>query len=355
MNSRPRSNQYPFTETLRRPGWDRAPVTAPTNAPRPMRGYLPGTSPFPVGNPFEAGAPPATTATGQPLLSAPPTKPINVPISTPPAGWTNVPAPYNWNGQGAAPSDVVTLVQTLSNIMGDPAVDPNNQAMLAETWQGIWQVMTGAGEMACNITPAAIQTAVTNAAPGGPQSVAYALQQLIRAGFCAPYVKNPIGPPAMQSAPVTPPVYPPGGVTNPPAVAPPATTTTTKKVPTWAWVLGGIGVLGAAGAAIWVVTRKKKRKNPCACGNPSVAPAVMSLTTPFRAVANPEEELFEEFELEGSSVVRHRNPPAWAKDAAIWQRAEAAVLPHWRDYEEPYAVVATVYKQMGGRKRGGKK
>jgi hypothetical protein len=43
--------------------------------------------------------------------------------------------------------------------------------------------------------------------------------------------------------------------------------------------------------------------------------------------------------------------PIWVRDAATWRRAERAVFPHWKQYHAPYAVVAHVYKQMGGRIR----
>ena len=42
------------------------------------------------------------------------------------------------------------------------------------------------------------------------------------------------------------------------------------------------------------------------------------------------------------------NPPAWVGDEATWERAKEAVRPKWGDYAEPWAVVAHVYRQMGG-------
>jgi hypothetical protein len=47
-------------------------------------------------------------------------------------------------------------------------------------------------------------------------------------------------------------------------------------------------------------------------------------------------------------VTAKNNPPAWVADEAIWEKAKKAVEPKWDDYDEPYAVVATVYKSMGG-------
>lgn len=43
------------------------------------------------------------------------------------------------------------------------------------------------------------------------------------------------------------------------------------------------------------------------------------------------------------------NPPSWIVDEHIWERAKARVRPHWHEYREPWAVVAHVYRQMGGR------
>jgi hypothetical protein len=48
--------------------------------------------------------------------------------------------------------------------------------------------------------------------------------------------------------------------------------------------------------------------------------------------------------------------PAWAQDEDIWERAKKAVDPEGEGadkYDEPWAVVATVYKNMGGAIAGG--
>jgi len=42
------------------------------------------------------------------------------------------------------------------------------------------------------------------------------------------------------------------------------------------------------------------------------------------------------------------NPPAWVASEATWDRAKAATEKKWDEYEDPWAVVAHVYKQMGG-------
>jgi hypothetical protein len=43
------------------------------------------------------------------------------------------------------------------------------------------------------------------------------------------------------------------------------------------------------------------------------------------------------------------NPPAWVRDENIWERAKDRVRPNWHEYRAPWAVVAHVYEQMGGR------
>lgn len=45
---------------------------------------------------------------------------------------------------------------------------------------------------------------------------------------------------------------------------------------------------------------------------------------------------------------RDGNPPQWATDPDKWAKAEEAVQPHAHEYENPVAVIAHVYKKMGG-------
>lgn len=42
------------------------------------------------------------------------------------------------------------------------------------------------------------------------------------------------------------------------------------------------------------------------------------------------------------------NPPAWVASEATWEEAKKAVEPTWDNYDDPWAVVAHVYEQMGG-------
>jgi len=50
------------------------------------------------------------------------------------------------------------------------------------------------------------------------------------------------------------------------------------------------------------------------------------------------------------------NPPEWVQDEAKWEKAKEAVDPEGdggEKYDEPWAVVAHVYKRMGGKIKGG--
>lgn len=52
------------------------------------------------------------------------------------------------------------------------------------------------------------------------------------------------------------------------------------------------------------------------------------------------------------------NPPEWVEDEDIWERAKKAVGMNENGesdkYDEPYAVVASVYQKMGGKIKKGK-
>jgi len=43
------------------------------------------------------------------------------------------------------------------------------------------------------------------------------------------------------------------------------------------------------------------------------------------------------------------NPPKWVADPAKWKRAKKVVKKYWKNYEEPYAITAHVYENMGGK------
>lgn len=48
------------------------------------------------------------------------------------------------------------------------------------------------------------------------------------------------------------------------------------------------------------------------------------------------------------NVDEDHNPPHWALDEDIWDKAKDAVEDKWDEYDQPYAVVAHVYEKMGG-------
>jgi hypothetical protein len=45
-------------------------------------------------------------------------------------------------------------------------------------------------------------------------------------------------------------------------------------------------------------------------------------------------------------------PISWVANDSTWQKAKTAVQKNWGAYDEPYAVVAHVYQQMGGKVKG---
>jgi hypothetical protein len=51
---------------------------------------------------------------------------------------------------------------------------------------------------------------------------------------------------------------------------------------------------------------------------------------------------------------RPDNPASWIDDEDVWEKAKKAVEPKWDDYDDPYAVVVSVYKNMGGTIGSGK-
>src|SRR5260221_10462284 len=51
----------------------------------------------------------------------------------------------------------------------------------------------------------------------------------------------------------------------------------------------------------------------------------------------------------GHTFPHPENPPAWVRDEQVWERAKDRVRLHWHEYRAPWAVVAHVYEQMGGR------
>ena len=51
----------------------------------------------------------------------------------------------------------------------------------------------------------------------------------------------------------------------------------------------------------------------------------------------------------GHTFPHPENPPTWVADEPVWERAKQRVRAHWHEYREPWAVVAHVYEQMGGR------
>lgn len=49
------------------------------------------------------------------------------------------------------------------------------------------------------------------------------------------------------------------------------------------------------------------------------------------------------------------NPPNAVASEKIWNKAKKAVKKYWKKYDEPWAVVFQVYKDMGGKTKKKKK
>lgn len=90
-------------------------------------------------------------------------------------------------------------------------------------------------------------------------------------------------------------------------------------LPNWFWVV-------AAGAGLYMLARAR-------------ADAAHALD-------------LEELQIEGTATTRPDNPPSWVMDETTWTRAKEQVRPYWDAYSEPWAVVAHVYRQMGGATTG---
>lgn len=45
------------------------------------------------------------------------------------------------------------------------------------------------------------------------------------------------------------------------------------------------------------------------------------------------------------------NPPGSIASEKIWDKAKKAVKKYWKKYDEPWAVVYDVYRNMGGKKK----
>jgi hypothetical protein len=46
---------------------------------------------------------------------------------------------------------------------------------------------------------------------------------------------------------------------------------------------------------------------------------------------------------------KSHNPPGAIADEKTWKRAKKAVKPYWKNYDEPWATVFHVYREMGGK------
>ena len=79
--------------------------------------------------------------------------------------------------------------------------------------------------------------------------------------------------------------------------------------------------------------------------NPDDNPGEVSLEALYAELRVREDEQMKSW---GTKYPRADNPPQWVDDKPTWERAKAQVQPYWSAYDQPWAVVATVYREMGG-------
>jgi hypothetical protein len=117
-------------------------------------------------------------------------------------------------------------------------------------------------------------------------------------------------------------------------------------IPSWFAFLLGAGALyllakaRADSAAAYEVEVEGVSARPD--DNPGEEP---SLEAVYAELRRREDEQMQSW---GTAYPRPDNPPKWVDDKATWQRAKAQVQPYWSAYDQPWAVVATVYREMGG-------
>jgi hypothetical protein len=260
MNPRdPHSQNWYLGPLGQRPNWQRRTVANWRNAP--VGAQVPGTAAF--GR--EAGAPP-----------------VEGPEDKDPAP---VPEAYTWDGTGAVPDDLWALGVALAVMLGTKESEIPPKTDSAAWSQFLPTLYSGLGE-GCAINYNRLTHIIADNAANGPVAVAYGIQTFIekyRQNLCAKYIVNRISAPD-YNAPAE------GAIT----VSTTNGKKTTPAMPTWGWVLGGVGVLGLVGVAVYFATRKKKRRNPpaplvveetrenpCACGNPTVSSAPYIIQNPY--------------------------------------------------------------------------
>jgi hypothetical protein len=82
---------------------------------------------------------------------------------------------------------------------------------------------------------------------------------------------------------------------------------------------------------------------------PSSSLDIDELPTEQQASATLNREERDWVALDPKNPGRPDNPPGFVDDEDAWDRAKASVKKHWNDYDEPYAVVMSVYKKMTGK------
>jgi len=47
-------------------------------------------------------------------------------------------------------------------------------------------------------------------------------------------------------------------------------------------------------------------------------------------------------------IVEEGNPPPWVENRKLWEGAINVISPYWYKFDNPWAIVANVYLEMGG-------
>ena len=206
----------------------------------------------------------------------------------PPGGSLPLPPPYDWDGKSPVPNELYAMAVDLASAFADagPPIPPQSDVSKFEGWLlFVYQALIAKGE-GCGLDPNDVERVMIRHAGEGPHAVAYYLQEAAMASdVCAKFLfKRPLDPP-------TPPAAPPGrSMSAPPVPEPtsheiPATGTfvtksppkTTQKPFPWGWTIGGVSAAVAVAVGVYFLyksNKPKRRKNPCSCGNPSLALAI---------------------------------------------------------------------------------
>lgn len=73
---------------------------------------------------------------------------------------------------------------------------------------------------------------------------------------------------------------------------------------------------------------------------------------PDRPAEGSRQEFVQRWTTQSKDMHRSDNPPSFIDDEDTWAKAKEAVAKDWDKYDDPYAVVVSVYEKMGGGIKG---